>query len=1015
MTPNGLTAVAATGVGPGPLETHAALSDLSDILCCVGLEGAAGGVFVGRESETSRLADLLALNRDTGSGMVLLSGDAGIGKTRLLVETGAQARAAGWTVLVGHCLGEAGQSLPYLPFSEMLARLESSDADTVERILTDHPHLAGLFPTRRRRPVEPPEDRVRDAVDRGELVEATHSALEDLARQAPVLLVVEDVHWADQSSRDLLTLLFTRGFSGRVSIVASYRSDDLHRRHPLRSTLAHWSRLGDLHRVDLEPLSDTAVRDLVHGVQPRPLSETEVRAVVDRAEGNAFFAEELVAASALGGNGVAEDLSRLLLVRFDQLDAPGQHVVRLASAAGRHVSHVLLAAVAGLDDAELDQGLRDAVEHHVLVSTESGGYAFRHALLAETVYDDLLPGERVRAHERYAAALGSDPSLGTWADLARHAAAAGDREAALTASVNAGDAAMSVGGPQEAWRHYQRALALMPDDHPDADRVVLRASASATAKGQAIKGLALLEERLARRGVEAGALGRAELLAALATTARLTESTLDTLAATKEGLGLLESEAGLDAAEVTQVRARLLGARVQALVDRGRDEEAVKAADEAVEAALGAGLAEVADEVRVVEARVQERGGDPETSRVTLERIIATGASSSDPARVRAFHHLGSLHHRSGRLDSAVEVYRQGAEAGRAAGRAWAPYAFDSRLLAGIAAYEVGRWAEALEILDVAGETPPQPAGALLCAARLNVWAAQGRTDFAEPLRSTRGQWEDEGLVGVLAGGAAIDLYAHVGDLRGAIAAHDDVVETLSRVWHQHFQAQTRLSALLLGQLGSHVQREASSDRPHLLSRGRDAIDAAETVWARVSEVPGQHGPESQAWIARARAEALRLRWLGGEDVDPADMAAAWREAVDRFSEYGHRYETARSQARLGVVLQATGDSGASEVLQAALATARELGADPLRAELRAAGGRVAPGRPVDRHGEALTPREQEILSLVALGRSNRQIGTQLFISAKTASVHVSNILAKLGVAGRGEAVAVARERGLLD
>lgn len=1007
-----MTAAPATAPVPAThLRTHADLSDLSDILCCVGLEGAAGGVFVGRDDDVDRMVDLLRLDRESGSGLVLLSGDAGIGKTRLLAETSARARAAGWTVLVGHCLGEAGQALPYLPFSEMLARLEVAEPATVERIITTHPHLAGLFPSRRRRAADAADDRLRDTVDRSDLVEDTHAALEDLAHEAPVLLVIEDVHWADQSSRDLLTLLFTRGFSGRVSIVASYRSDDLHRRHPLRSTLAHWSRLADLHRLDLEPLSDAAVRDLVRGVQPRDLTEPEVRAVVERAEGNAFFAEELVAASALGGS--AEDLSRLLLVRFDQLGDAGQHVVRMASASGRHVTHLLLAAVAGLGDAELDQGLRDAVEHHVLVSTDSGGYAFRHALLAETVYDDLLPGERVRAHERYAASLAADPSLGTWADVARHAAAAGDRALALTASVNAGDAAMSVGGPEEAWRHYQQALALMPDRHDDADRVVLRAAAAATAKGEAVKGVALLQERLARRAADADPVGRAALLASLATTARLTESTLDTLAATKEGLGLLD---GVDPSdEVTEVRARLLGARVQALVDRGRDEEAVTAASEAVEAATAAGLPEVANEVRVVEARVLERVGDPETSRETLEQIIATSTTVGDPAQVRAFHHLGSLHHRSGRLESAVEIYMQGAEAGRAAGHAWAPYAFDARLLAGIAAYEVGRWDEALEILDDASDSAPQPAGALLTSARLYVWAARGGVDFAEALESTREWWEYEGLVAVLAGGAGIDLAGHAGDLAGALAVHDDVVDTLTRIWHPHFQAQTRVSALLLGQLASFVQRVPTSDRPHLLSRGRDAAHAAEQVWARVSEVPGQHGPEAQAWIARSRAEALRLRWLGGEQVDPGELEAAWRASVARFVDYGHRYETARSQARLGAVLQASGSAEASEVLQTALTTARELGAEPLRAELRGASGRTAPGRAADRHGEALTPREREILELVALGRSNRQIGTQLFISGKTASVHVSNIIAKLGVAGRGEAVAVARERGLLD
>jgi DNA-binding CsgD family transcriptional regulator/tetratricopeptide (TPR) repeat protein len=990
-------------------ETHASLSDPSDILGCVGLDGSAAGLFVGRDADAARLGELVGLGSDTDSGMVLLSGDAGIGKTRLLSEVAQRARGEGWTVLVGHCLGEAGQAMPYLPFSEMLTRLEADDPSSVERTMGAHSALAALFPSRRR--ASSPEQGAPETIDQRDLVEAAHAAFEGISWSAPVLLVVEDVHWADQSSRDLLTLFFTRGFGGRVSIVASYRSDDLHRRHPLRATLAHWSRLADLRRVDLEPLSDRAVRELVRGVQPRALTEHEVGAVVDRAEGNAFFAEELVAASVLGQNAIAEDLSRLLLVRFDQLEAPGQHVVRMAAAAGRHVSHPLLAVVAGLSEAELDQGLRDAVEHHILVPTERGGYAFRHALLAETVYDDLLPGERVRAHERYAAALSSDPSLGTWADVARHAHAAGDRAAALDASIHAGDSAMSVGGPEEAWRHYQRALSLIPDRHPDADRVTLRASAALTAKGQAIKGLALLEERLSRRDLDVP-VGRAELLAALATTARLTESPVDTLAATKEGLGLLETLDG--SPQVAQVRARLLGARVQALVDRGRDEEAVRAAQEAVDAALSAGLPDVADEVRVVEARVLERGGDPQSSQDTLEQIIATKASSGDPAQVRALHHLGSLHHRLGRLDRAVEAYRRGAEAGRAAGRAWAPYAFDSRLLAGIAAYEVGAWDESLEILDVTGQDPPQPAEALLRSARLLVVAGRGGTDFARELEAVRPWWEDEGLVAVVSGGAAVDLHGHAGDLPGALAAHDEAVAVLTEIWHRHFQAQTRLSALLLGQLASFVQRVPTAERAHLLARGKDAVHDAEQVWSRVSEVPGQHGPEAQAWIARARAEDQRLRWLGGEEVDPAALAEQWRTAVDAFDAYGHRYEAARSRVRLGATLQAAGDPAASALLQQALAVARELAAEPLLGELRAAAGRSV-GKATDRQGEALTPREQEILALVALGRSNRQIGTQLFISAKTASVHVSNIIAKLGVTGRGEAVAVARDRGLLE
>ena len=992
------------------LQTHDPVSGHSDIIGLVGLE-LSGGVFVGREAETERLAGLLGIGSESGSGMVLLSGDAGIGKTRLLGEVARRARDDGWTVLVGHCLGEAGESMPYLPFSEMLTRLESADPEAVERTLSAHTALASLFPNRR--PARAQGGALTpESLDPAQIVDAVHAAFDGISWSAPVLLVVEDVHWADQSSRDLLTLFFTRGFRGRVSIVASYRSDDLHRRHPLRSTLAHWSRLADVWRMELAPLSDSAVQELATSLRPGALDAEQVRNVVERAEGNAFFAEELVAASALGSPGVAEDLSRLLLVRFDQLGPVGQHVVRMVAVAGRHVSHALLARVAGLSDAELDQGLREAVEYHVLVPTESGGYAFRHALLAETVYDDLLPGERVRAHERYAATLADDRSLGSWAELARHAAAAGDRELALTASINAGDAAMSVGGPQEAWRHYQQAMSLISDQHPDADGVALRAAAAAVAKGMAIKAVALLEERLARRPAGSDPAAHAELLAAISTAARVTESTFDTLAATKEGLSLLD---GLDG-DHAAVRAKLLAAHVQALVDRGRDETALKVIPEAIEVAEAAGLPGVVDEVRVVEARLIERTGDPERSRVALERIVGQIATEGDPVQVRAYHHLGALHHKAGRLAEAVEVYRRSFAAGKAGGRPWAPYAFDSRLLAGLAAYEGGMWDESLAILDVEGENPPQPAAAMLDAARLHVPAGRGATGLGHVIDAGRSRWRDDGLLPVIAGGVGIDLHGHAGDLEAAIAVHDDAVALLSEIWHELFQARIRFAALLLGQLASYVQKVPAAERPGLLSRGRDAAAVAEEVWQVASEMPGQDGPESRAWAARLRAERARLEWLAGEDVDRSQLTQVWQDAVRAFEEYGHVYETARSRARLGAVLQAAGDPAAGEHLQSALETARRLGAEPLRAEIRAGGGaREQASRPAGRLGEALTPREREILALVALGRSNRQIGAQLFISAKTASVHVSNIIAKLGVSGRGEAVAVARERGLLD
>jgi DNA-binding NarL/FixJ family response regulator len=418
---------------------------------------------------------------------------------------------------------------------------------------------------------------------------------------------------------------------------------------------------------------------------------------------------------------------------------------------------------------------------------------------------------------------------------------------------------------------------------------------------------------------------------------------------------------------------------------------------------------------------VRERTGNPQQSQQALERILADPALHGTPAETRALHHLGELHHRAGRLAQALETYQRGAAQARADGREWAPYALECRMLGGIVAYEIGDWALADEILGPDGGEAPMMARALLDAALLYVSAGRGDPAGLDVVARVRRWWGTESMIGLLSASAAIDLHGNAGDLPGAVAVHDEVVALLSRVWRPRFQAQLRLSALLLGQLAAHAATAAGTERQELLGRGGQLAEVARLVWEE-SGASGNDGPEARAWAARVEAELLRLRWLTGDDPGQDALVQAWEEAVALFEAYGHAYETARSRARLAAVLAAGGDSRAEDEAEAAHEAASRLGARPLLEELRPlvrqpsgqAGRSTARGgaaRPV----EHLTPREREILSLVALGRSNKQIGTQLFISAKTASVHVSNIMAKLGAAGRGEAVAVARQRGLLD
>ena len=971
---------------------------------------------VGRDDELDELAQLLGVVPGRSAGVVLLSGDAGVGKTRLLTELRTRAEDAGWRTVAGHCLDFGDSALPYLPFTEILGRLAQEDPAFVAAAAEAHPAVRHLLPGQRLLVGEGGGD--ADDVERSELFETVHAVFERLAPRAPLLVILEDLHWADQSTRDLLGFLFQRRFAGAVAIVASYRSDDLHRRHPLRASVAQWSRIPGVQRFQLGPLSDTAVRALARSIHAGQLSETDLQAIVTRAEGNAFFAEELVVAQELGGSALPDDLASLLLVRLDQLDEGARQVVRAASCAGRQVSHELLSAVVDLDSDRLDRALREAVDTNVLVPSGTR-YEFRHALLGEAVYDDLLPGERVRLHARYTEALSSRVAPGTAAELARHARASHDVVTAVRASIEAGDDAMAVGGPDDAARHYEVALELFGnpatrrDGLQDIDVVSLagRAGDALIASGDPHRARQLVADQLAQLPKDAPATERARLLMALGNAALMGASDVDALDLTSEALHLVGPE-------TTALRARLLSLHAQANAARGRVDEAVRWAGEAMELAQEVGVPRIVLDVATTLAQLEQRAQDPDTSQRTFEKIVAQARADGDvAAELRGLSHLGSLHFELGRLDEAAEAYAVACRRAESVGLPWAPYGLDARVMGAITAYVAGRWDDALRISDVTGESAPGMPWATLASVGLAVSAGRGEVAALDALPQIRAWWDRDGFIAILSGTAAIDLHGDAGDLEAVLRLHEEVVDAVCDRWQvSSFMAQVRLGALVIGQLAQQAPSLGASERKDLVRRADDLLAVGREILARATAPGRRIGPEGKAWSARAEAEHLRLRWLTGIETPGEDeLLQAWESAVAGFERFGHVFELARSRSRLAVVLRSLGRvTEARAHADPAREVARRLRAQPLLAELRAAGIAATPHRG-DADAGALTPREHEILVLVAQGRSNGEIAKQLFISAKTVSVHVSNILAKLGAGGRTEAAAIARSRGLLD
>lgn len=959
---------------------------------------------IGRADELARLDGVLSRARSGEARAVLIAGDAGVGKTRLLDEASERAARAGMTVLTGHCVDLGDVGLPYLPFTEILGVLASDER--FAPVLSGHP-VAGRL--------------LGGEGDGGrlQLFEGMAGLLADLADVAPLLLVLEDLHWADQSSRDLLRFLLSRGIlqrsaggapTHRLAVLASYRADDLHRRHPLRPLLAELVRLPAVERLELRPLGDAEVTRLVQALREQPLPDATVRRIVERAEGNAFYAEELVAATDTGAGGVPSGLADVLLIRFEQLSDTAQLVLRTAAVAGRRVEHDLLREAVGLPEDELESALREAVGRQLLVPGDGDTYSFRHALAREAVYADLLPGERARLHGSFARLLsGRGRRAESAAERAHHYRESHDLPEALAASLEAADHAQRVGAPAEELRHLEAALdlwsAVEPSARPSEDRVTLtlRASASAAHAGESHRAVSLTRAALAGIDQDADSELAARVRYTLAGNLISVDNLTAAFAYSSEALALIPA----DPPSRTWVWAA--ATHVMAARHVGENETALRVAREALRIAEQLGAADARADLLISLAGLEGAGRRTPEGRERLgeARELAQGSGNAS-VELRALFNLAIGSYESGDLEEALPWLAEGIDRARRAGLLSSLYPQAMRHLQLLLLYTLGRWDEALRAANGAGTLPALDG----YAAGPALYVALARGDFTAVDRARallRGHFD--WMATLVASIALTEAAALRGDAEAAVEQLRSSVKALTDDAGIRPDVSVRLAALALSAVADTTAglRQAGDEA----GAGRWAATADELVeLARHTAMRGDdgnpQGPEGQAWLARAEAEWARA--VSGPDP------AAWGKAVAAFG-FGDPYELARCRLRFAEALLATDrrEEAAAEAT-AARETAVRLGATLLldQTDQLIRRGRLSATPTAATGTSPLTAREQDVLKLLALGRSNRQIGEELFISGKTASVHVSNILAKLGAASRTEAVAVAYREGLI-
>ena len=817
------------------------------------------GTLVGRDAELARLRGLL---RDAAAGHAvtgLVSGDAGIGKSRLVSEAVQLAERDGFTVLCGQC-AEIGDSVPYLPFADAFR----TAAPEIEKAIKARPVLARLLPDG--------DGQAREAdwagLARQQMFGAVLSLLSELAAASPVLLVIEDLHWADATTRHLVTFLARMLHRERVAIIGTYRTDDLHRRHPLRGVIAELLRLPMVALVELGPLPATALAEILLAAPDAapPQSAAALNSLVERADGNAYYAEELLTASSYAEGDLPTGLAALLLSRVERLSDPAQQVLRAAAVAGGGTADDLVRAASGLSDDAYEEALREAAGHQLLAPDGPDGFRFRHALLREAVYADLMPGERTRLHARLGRLLAGVP--GAAAELAHHSMASHDIPGAFAASIQAAAEAERLGAPAEAHRHYDLALELWVRVE-SAEQVAgmtrgklgLRSAQAAAASGDVPRAVHLLRrirDRMSSAAAEDPEL-RCRVGERLAYYLLQGENT-QWYAEALDVAGATVRETADE--PPTWYRARAMATYSIALLAARRDDDARDWAGRATEAARAAGSASVEADALATTGQLAIRSGSSDEA-ISLFTAATEQAAAAEAVgvRLRAAYQLAAERLSRGELAEAADIAHRGTGWAEAEGLGLAPFGLDLQHLHFQAHFADGCWDHAQELADGFPVRVTRQAQALLSAMALFVDVARGNPVVSERRTWLEPFWDDI-FVAYIARGILAEHALWQGDYAGALTEAEAAID--ADAWPAHSPSVIRVTAIALAARADRAVQLRAAGRPGRRGRGSSGRRGA------ARRRPGR-GPLLGPPQGGARARGPRLAGPLRSRVRPAD------------------------------------------------------------------------------------------------------------------------------------------------